>query len=76
MRTILLLTVFFCFQLLAADYTPEECPVVGNTDSKIYHVPGGMSYSKMLRQNKKGDNRQCFKSEKEAIAAGYRKAKR
>lgn len=61
---------------LARDYTPKECPVVGNTNSKIYHVPGGRSYAKMLRQNHSGDNRQCFQSESSAQKAGYRRAKR
>ena len=74
--TLVIFTFLFCFQLLASDYTPSECPVVGNIDSKIYHIPGGESYAKMLRKNKKGDNRKCFKNEAEALGAGYRKAKR
>lgn len=76
MKSIFFSFVFFCFQLFAGDYTREDCPVVGNTESKIYHVRGGLSYEKMLRKNRTGDNRQCFKSEKEALDAGYRKAKR
>lgn len=57
-------------------YTPKECPVVGNTKSYIYHVPGGSFYSMMLQKNKKGDNRKCFFSESEAIQNGFRKSKR
>ncbi len=60
----------------AKDYTPKECPVVGNLNSRIYHVPGGNSYAKMLRQNKSGDNRKCFQTESQAQKAGYRQAKR
>ena len=65
----------------AKDYTPDECPVVGNTESGIYHVPGGLHYSEMLRENKdvkegkKKDNRQCFGTEQDAKKAGYRKSK-
>jgi hypothetical protein len=59
----------------AKDYTPEECPVIGNTHSHIFHVPGGRSYAKMLRQNKQGDNRQCFQSEAAAEKAGYRRSR-
>ena len=56
-------------------YEPIECVVVGNTNSKIYHVAGGRSYAKMLRKNKGKDNRKCFSSEKEAKDADYRKSK-
>ena len=28
--------------VLARDYTPEECPVVGNTETEIYHVLGDL----------------------------------
>lgn len=71
-----ILLLVFCFKTFAADYTPTECPVVGNTKSKIYHIPGKKSYAKMLRQNKAGDNRKCFKTENEASEAGFRKAQR
>jgi hypothetical protein len=57
------------------DYSPTECPVVGNIDSKIFHVPGGKSYAKMLRKNKGKDNRKCFKTEKQAEDEGFRKSK-
>jgi HKD family nuclease len=44
-------------------------PVIkGNKNSKIYHVPGGKSYDTLT-------NAVMFCSEKEAISAGYRKAK-
>ena len=57
-------------------YRPQECPVIGNTNSSIFHVPGQKSYAKMLRKNKRGDNRRCFKTEDEAKLASFRKAKR
>jgi hypothetical protein len=58
-------------------YTPNECPVVGNTNSRIYHVPGGRFYERMLVLNANGrDNRRCFASETEAQKEGYRRSKR
>jgi hypothetical protein len=60
---------------IARDYTPQECPIVGNKNSGIYHVPGGRHYLKMLRKNKRGDNRDCFQNEAAAKAAGYRRSK-
>lgn len=71
--------VFSCVAIspiLAKDYSPQECPVVGNSNSRIYHVPGGKSYAKILRQNRRGDNRVCFQTEQEAQGGGYRRAKR
>jgi hypothetical protein len=60
----------------ARDFSPEECPVVGNTNSKIYHTQGGLNYRRMLQENKNGaDNRECFQTEKAAQDAGYRKSK-
>jgi hypothetical protein len=59
----------------ARDYTPQECPVVGNKNSGIYHTPGGRHYRQMLQENKRGDNRACFRTEEAARAAGYRKSK-
>lgn len=56
-------------------YSPQECPVVGNTDSKKYHMPGQRHYAKMLRKNKNGDNRKCFKTEREAESARFMKSK-
>ncbi|MFC3886131.1 thermonuclease family protein [Bacillus songklensis] len=44
--------------------------IKGNTNSKIYHVPGGAYYDKTV------DNITWFCSEAEAQAAGYRKSKR
>jgi hypothetical protein len=54
----------------------SECPVVGNTESKIYHVPGGLYYERMLVRNSGGDNRRCFGNESEAESAGFRASKR
>lgn len=73
---IIFMIFFFGLQSSQAkDYTPTNCPVVGNTNSYIYHVPGGSHYAKMLRQNRYSDNRKCFKTEQEAENAGYRKSK-
>ena len=74
---IALVLLFIGYQpAYAKDFTPLECPVVGNTNSHIYHVPGGRNYAKMLRQNKGGDNRKCFKTEDEAKRGGYRRSQR
>jgi micrococcal nuclease len=40
----------------------------GNRNSKIYHVPGGASYTQTRA------NVQCFNTEAEAQASGYRRA--
>ncbi|MGH9895378.1 MAG: hypothetical protein ACREA0_26015, partial [bacterium] len=60
----------------ARDFTVAECPIVGNTETKIYHVRGGPNYRMMLQQNerKSRDNRMCFPTEKAAQDAGYRRA--
>ena len=45
--------------------------IIGNRNSHIYHLPSGCpSYNDVATRN-----RVMFKSEKEATAAGYRKAK-
>src|SRR5262249_28241155 len=44
--------------------------IVGNTNSKIYHIPGCPGYDSVSERN-----RVTFRSEAEAEAAGYRKAK-
>lgn len=59
----------------ARDFTPKECPVIGNKDSGIYHMPGGTHYHRMLQENMQKDNRVCFPNEQAAKAAGYRKSK-
>jgi outer membrane biosynthesis protein TonB len=43
--------------------------IKGNKSSKIYHVPGGGSYSQTKA------NVECFDSEAQAQAAGYRRAR-
>lgn len=50
--------------------TSDSQQIIGNRNSKIYHVPGQAGY----RMNSK--NAVYFSSEQEAINAGYRKAKR
>lgn len=49
----------------------KDCPVKGNIskDSKIYHVPGGSFYNRVKPE-------QCFQTEAEAKAAGFRKSAR
>jgi len=44
--------------------------IVGNKNSKIYHMPGCPGYDQVS-----GANRVTFRSESEAEAAGYRRAK-
>ena len=63
-------------EAMADDYVEKQCPVIGNTKSKIYHVPGNLHYSDMLKQNKTGEeNRKCFPNEDAAKKSGYRAAK-
>ena len=45
-------------------------PIIGNRASKIYHMPNCPDYSKVSERN-----RAPFKTEAEAQAAGYRKAR-
>lgn len=58
-------------------YLMRDCPVIGNTESGIYHMPGQLNYKRMLVVNKcakKGkckDNRRCFDDEAEAKATDY-----
>lgn len=58
-------------------YIMRDCPVIGNTESGIYHMPGQPHYQRMLVVNKcakKGkckDNRRCFEDESEASATEY-----
>lgn len=66
-------------QALAQNYSQaqmsrDECPVVSNTHSYIYHVPGGYFYPRMLIKNKGKDNHRCFKTESAAKAVGFRKS--
>lgn len=52
----------------------RDCPVIGNRDSGLYHLPGQPNYNQMLIINRcadKGkclDNRQCFDTIEEAVA--------
>ena len=45
-------------------------PIIGNRNSKIYHLPNCPDYSKVSERN-----RVLFKTEAESQAAGYRKAR-
>jgi hypothetical protein len=54
-----------------------DCVILGNisrTGEKIYHVPGGLLYSRVKIDLKRGE--QFFCSEAEAQAAGWRKSLR
>lgn len=61
-------------------YRIQDCPVVGNKNSKIYFVPTQYHYRQMLVVNKCVgrdtclDNRECFESETQALQAGFRKS--
>ncbi|MDO5418332.1 MAG: DNA/RNA non-specific endonuclease [Lachnospiraceae bacterium] len=56
----------------SADEGAEEIEIRGNSRSKVYHCPGQAAYEDM----KNSGNLVIFHSEKEAKAAGYRKAQR
>lgn len=47
--------------------------IIGDTDSKIYHIPGDPDYEKEM---KKTSNNEYFKTTSEAEAAGYRASKK
>jgi endonuclease YncB( thermonuclease family) len=49
---------------------PATGPIIGNRNSKIYHLPNCPDYNKVSDRN-----RVPFKTESEAAAAGYRKAR-
>jgi cytoskeletal protein RodZ len=49
---------------------PKGVRVIGNSDSKRYHLPG-MKYYDLVKEH----HRVVFQSEKEAIRAGYRRAR-
>jgi micrococcal nuclease len=57
----------------AAPIDPYNCPashpIKGNRNSMIYHKPGQQAYTKTKPE-------QCFASDADAVAAGYRAAKR
>lgn len=69
------LMLILSLNIFARDYTERECPIVGNTKSRIFHLKGCPNYMQMLEKNKGYDNRQCFKNRAEAIKSGYRIAK-
>jgi hypothetical protein len=48
---------------------PAEFPIKGNSNSHIYHLPGGASYNATIPNI-------CFASEDAAEAAGFRATKR
>lgn len=52
-----------------ASYTcPAWAPIKGNADSGIYHMPGQRMYDRTAAED-------CFRTEADAIKAGYRKSK-
>ncbi len=50
--------------------TTPSCVIIGNTNSRIYHLPGCRSYDRVAPHN-----REYFCTEEEAMKAGYRKAR-
>lgn len=48
---------------------PDSHPIKGNAQSKIFHIPGGMSYDRTKAER-------CYCSEADAQADGFRQAKR
>lgn len=50
----------------------ENCPVIGNRRSGVYHLPGGQFYEQM----KLSPDGVCFKSEEEALLFGFRRSQR
>jgi len=71
----LLLSVGLAAASFGRDFTEKECPIVGNSETRIYHVPGDRNYGEMLQENKeRKDNRVCFRSSQEAEKAGYRRS--
>jgi hypothetical protein len=67
--------IFITVTSYAKDFTQEVCPVIGNIRSHKFFVKGCPNYLQMLEQNKKADNRKCFKTRQEAIQDGYQIAK-
>ena len=64
-------------QAVTAPDSASECTLKGNVSSsgeRIYHVPGGQYYERTRISPQKGE--QWFCTEADAIAAGWRKAKR
>jgi hypothetical protein len=61
---------------MARNFSHAECPVSGNTQTKTYYLPSSHFYAASLKDNKRGDHRNCFKTEKLAKEAGYKKSRR
>lgn len=54
---------------ISATACPATHPIKGNANSKIYHRPGQQAYDKTRPED-------CFATDADAVAAGYRAAKR
>lgn len=52
----------------ATEDCPSDRPIKGNAQSEIYHLPGGRYYETTLPE-------ECFATEADAQAAGYRRSK-
>ena len=62
---------------IQADAVPNGCAIKGNISSKgerIYHSPGAQHYDRTKINTEKGERWFC--TEADAVAAGWRKAKR
>lgn len=59
------------------EISSANCPIIGNTETLIFHSRNDKHYRRMLRLNADGvDNRRCFKSRSHAKSAGYRACRR
>ena len=77
-KLILPITILLVIIVLGCVYysntSSQKCNIKGNiSEDKIYHLPGCVSYEKTTIDESKGERWFC--SEKEAVAAGWRKAK-
>ena len=68
---VVVLFSFFSALAYGRNFTPQECPVIGNSNTRIYHVPKDRNYRQMLVENKTTkDNRVCFNTSSAAESAG------
>lgn len=62
--------------VMALDLTSDGCSVVGNSNTLVFHAPGGQHYDQMVHSKQYKNHRVCFKSVSDATAAGYRRSLR
>jgi endonuclease YncB( thermonuclease family) len=64
-------------QAASSEKASRPCPIKGNVNSEgqqIYHLPGDRFFDQVRIKRDQGD--QCFETEDEARAAGFRRSKR